>query len=365
MTLTEKHNNSGKIKDPAFLSMQDAVAAALKSKHPTNPIGATLEFSDGTRLSSSNLYIDALGPIDQKFGGAGPTIHAEMATILNAIKEGKITLGAKIYITDPPCPSCMKILVEAGISEIFVDNKGFEKDWYKKRGQDFREMSLSLAGQAGIPIHRLKRNKDKMTAETGLLNKNLLNECPQKLPYSAVEFKQIIEGHTAYIPDLIKKAKAHFGEDKRIAAMVGQPINSTFSGAPMFIAYVQSNAVSMHMDGNALTYKSEKYTFEMLAMDRLIASSARHGLMPISPLILSNYETGSELIDLAGLARITRDGKMLEISFLERTEHNPDLYGVMYSLSEASLVQETNVPQEIIVNQKELDMYEVFSSEIT
>ena len=29
MTLTEKHNNSGKIKDPAFLSMQDAVAAAL------------------------------------------------------------------------------------------------------------------------------------------------------------------------------------------------------------------------------------------------------------------------------------------------------------------------------------------------
>ena len=62
-----------------------------------------------------------------------------------------------ITITDPPCPNCMKNLVDAGVHSIFVDSKGFKKDFYERRQFDFKLMSMKLARLAGIAVYHLNR----------------------------------------------------------------------------------------------------------------------------------------------------------------------------------------------------------------
>ena len=46
------------------------------------------------------------------------SLHAEANALLYA---GKDVRGATAYITDPPCPTCTKLLKGAGISRVVVD----------------------------------------------------------------------------------------------------------------------------------------------------------------------------------------------------------------------------------------------------
>jgi len=54
-------------------------------------------------------------------------VHAEANAIAQAAKHGISTDGASIYITLEPCISCLKLVVSAGIREVFYEttfNKG-------------------------------------------------------------------------------------------------------------------------------------------------------------------------------------------------------------------------------------------------
>lgn len=44
-------------------------------------------------------------------------IHSEVNAILNARSDLE---GCKIYITGPPCPECLKIIIQSGIKEIII-----------------------------------------------------------------------------------------------------------------------------------------------------------------------------------------------------------------------------------------------------
>jgi len=46
-------------------------------------------------------------------------IHAEANAIAQAAKNGIKTEGAKIYVTMEPCLSCLKLIIAAGIKEVF------------------------------------------------------------------------------------------------------------------------------------------------------------------------------------------------------------------------------------------------------
>lgn len=49
-------------------------------------------------------------------------IHAEMNALLNALRQGKSTLGATSYISGKPCVHCLQCMWQAGISRIvFTD----------------------------------------------------------------------------------------------------------------------------------------------------------------------------------------------------------------------------------------------------
>jgi dCMP deaminase len=54
-------------------------------------------------------------------------VHAEANAIAQAAKHGISTDGASIYVTLEPCISCLKLVVSAGIREVFYEttfNKG-------------------------------------------------------------------------------------------------------------------------------------------------------------------------------------------------------------------------------------------------
>ncbi|MBD1921561.1 dCMP deaminase family protein [Microcoleus sp. FACHB-831] len=49
------------------------------------------------------------------------SVHAEANAIAQAAKHGISTAGATIYVTLEPCLSCLKLVISAGISEVFYE----------------------------------------------------------------------------------------------------------------------------------------------------------------------------------------------------------------------------------------------------
>lgn len=48
-------------------------------------------------------------------------VHAEANAIAQAAKHGIATDGASIYVTLEPCLSCLKLIISAGIKEVFYE----------------------------------------------------------------------------------------------------------------------------------------------------------------------------------------------------------------------------------------------------
>lgn len=48
-------------------------------------------------------------------------VHAEANAIAQAAKHGTATDGASIYVTLEPCLSCLKLIIAAGIKEVFYE----------------------------------------------------------------------------------------------------------------------------------------------------------------------------------------------------------------------------------------------------
>jgi dCMP deaminase len=48
-------------------------------------------------------------------------VHAEANAIAQAAKHGISTQGASIYVTLEPCVSCLKLIISAGIKEVFYE----------------------------------------------------------------------------------------------------------------------------------------------------------------------------------------------------------------------------------------------------
>ena len=146
-------------------AMQAAVDIVNNSAHDTNKIAATLfgQFPDGQPFAVSSTYhwtdviIEKIGR-HTRIGGCSGTIHAETECILRA----PLTNGTSICITDPFCPNCAKNIAESGIKHIYIDHKGFEKDFVQRRGTDFNDMSLRIVERAGIAVSTLYRKDQKI-----------------------------------------------------------------------------------------------------------------------------------------------------------------------------------------------------------
>jgi len=74
-------------------------------------------------------------------GGCDTTLHAEIAAITFAAKEGIPLKGTTMYSTDAPCYSCAKAIVNAGISSVV-----FERAYRDSRGIDLLQTAGVLTG---------------------------------------------------------------------------------------------------------------------------------------------------------------------------------------------------------------------------
>ena len=147
--------------------MQKAVDAVPLSPHENNKIAACF-FGFSTKTSESELFFQTapnsypselkeLVKSGQRFGKRSGYIHAEVNAILkqkNGWKE------AAIAITDPPCPNCMKHIAAAGIKEVFIDHKGFDKDFFRRRENEFQILSLAIAKENEIKITKVFRKEN-------------------------------------------------------------------------------------------------------------------------------------------------------------------------------------------------------------
>jgi deoxycytidylate deaminase len=142
-------------------SMQLAVDIVLSSRHPENKIAATL-FKDGASLSKTNdwpaIILEKLGQ-DARIGDSSGTIHAEVNCLTHATFPSE---GASLSITDPCCPNCAKCIAEAGIKSVYIDHKGFEKDFAVRRGDEFQDMSLRILAHAGVSLYEVIRKENKI-----------------------------------------------------------------------------------------------------------------------------------------------------------------------------------------------------------
>lgn len=67
-------------------------------------------------------------------------VHAEANALAQAAKHGISTEGAKIYVTLEPCLSCLKLVISAGIHEVYYEtsfnsgSKALVRDSFKADG---------------------------------------------------------------------------------------------------------------------------------------------------------------------------------------------------------------------------------------
>lgn len=76
-------------------------------------------------------------------------IHAEANAIYNAAREGKSTIGSRAYITAPPCLSCLQMLWQCGVHEIYFSDMSSPKNCFygEDYGKALEQIFKSKAGK--------------------------------------------------------------------------------------------------------------------------------------------------------------------------------------------------------------------------
>jgi len=81
---------------------------------------------------------------DMRDGHCARSTHAEQNALVQAARYGIPIAGATIYLTDHPCLTCVKLLVNAGITRIVYE------DSYPD------ELAASMLREAGAQVERLQ-----------------------------------------------------------------------------------------------------------------------------------------------------------------------------------------------------------------
>ena len=277
-------------------AMERAVDIVLTSPHPTSKVSAALFGrdlnGDDYIIARTNHWpekLDANFSRDERIGKSSGTIHAETACILSA----PYTKGASICVTDPFCPNCAKNIVEAGIKAVYIDHKGFIKDFAARRGHEFENMSLKIVERAGIAIFEVIR-KDKIIQ-------------PIQVPPSGYRPKS---DNPPHIKPLDQQATAELFL-KEVA-----DVKPEYDDTPFCVAFSQDRygnlyriSFSAHLsrgikgsEAPAPAYQLEqKYNYTIPPLNRLMIGAHKHGHTILKDYIyLSHIPSSRELIDLMG-----------------------------------------------------------------
>ena len=313
--------------DP-FSAMQAAVDIVGQSRHVTNKVAATL-FGRNIALSRTNYWpkviSDAFG-FDTDIGNSSGTLHAETACILEA---GAPTEGASLCITDPFCPNCAKNIAEAGIKKIYIDHKGFDKDFFQRRSGHFQTMSMRVCEKAGISVFELWRKDERVEPiYEAMHNKFVAEDSPV--------YREPIEAPSDAVFTGIIDQAFRMHEKRKFAVSFGRD-----AGGKCFALTARGHAVTGFTtedpdDIAVLEQKEDKYTLFQEPVNRLLMHMARKGLTLVPGyLFCSQVPTSREQVNLVG-AGITR----ITVGDI-RKSRDPDAMVAMKQLSGAGILNYT------------------------
>jgi dCMP deaminase len=283
-----------------FEAMQSAVKIVHTSAHPTNKVAASLIGHDRqgrpyctSRINDWPPAIAAHLSQDQKIGDSSGTVHAETACIL----ASPYSYGASLCITDPFCPNCAKNMAEAGIAAIYIDHKGFNKDFARRRGHHFEAMSMEICARAGIAIYEIKRKQEIITP--------ILEISPDYTPPLDTPAALEPSGDRTF-ESFIAEQHAMHGRAKFACARIrdGQDNYYLGTGFHPVIGYTSTDADDLYRIANP----PGKYSFIQEPVNRLLMTLARHGLtLEEDSLYCARVPTARELVNCvgAGLTQIT------------------------------------------------------------
>lgn len=279
------------MKTPPYDEMQLAVDIVNLSPHPTSRVAATL-FGNAPGIARTNYWPAAIAEhfgTQTDIGNSSGTVHAETACILAATAP---TDGASLCVTDPFCPNCAKNIAEAGIRTIYIDHKGFGKDFAERRGDQFQNMSMQICARAGISVYEIRRKERVMTP---------ILEIPddyRPANDSPVVVQSIPATSEAIFLDLVADSRANMGGDHFAVALAFSADGRAFglcARRHLAVGY------SRRVDVPELHDPHGKYTFILEPANRLLMNAARLGLRVHADYIYSaTTPTARELVNLVG-----------------------------------------------------------------
>ena len=282
-----------------FQAMQAAVDIVQDSPHPKNKIAATLfgvDFSVSRTNHWPDIIVQKLGT-ETRIGNASGTIHAETACIL----EAPVTEGTSICITDPFCPNCAKNIAEAGIKTIYIDHKGFKKDFFARRADQFETMSMQVCEKAGINVYELWREDEKLVP-IYMAPENYTP--PEDSPITIDDIDDV--GEQKFQNHIVRASEMH-NRRKFSLAFVTSPEGQNLcliARAHAVVGYTMADP----QDALCIECPEGKYSFIQEPVNRMLMFIARYGYrLQDNYFYCSQVPTSREQVNLvgAGVRRIT------------------------------------------------------------
>lgn len=286
--------------DP-FSAMQAAVDIVGNSQHPTNKVAATL-YGRNFGVPRTNYWPESIlahfGK-DQDIGNSSGTVHAETACILGA---GAATDGASLCITDPFCPNCAKNIAEAGIKKIYIDHKGFDKDFFQRRSGHFDTMSMQICERAGVSVYELWRKDERLVPiYEAMPNKFVSEDSPI--------YKEPIEAPSdAIFTEILTQAFKIHQQRKFAVALVSDKTGKYFAltaRGHAVTGYTMQDPEDIRTIENL---EEGKYSLFQEPVNRVLMYMARHGYaLMTNYFFCSQVPTSREQVNLvgAGIRRLT------------------------------------------------------------
>ncbi len=100
-------------------------------------------------------------------------VHAEANAIAQAAKHGISTDGASIYVTLEPCLSCLKLIISAGIKEVFYETS-FNSGEKALVRDSFINEGLVILNQVKLSESTAKRAASFLLFSTSVVSSDIL-----------------------------------------------------------------------------------------------------------------------------------------------------------------------------------------------
>lgn len=135
--------------------MQQAQLVSTWSKDPSTKVGCIIVSPKRVVLSEGyNGFPEGIEDTPARLNDRSQkyprVVHAETNAIVNAGRNGAKIEDGILFVTAPPCPNCAKMIVQAGIHEIFY----IDLDKSKKGIAGWRDelnISFDMFDEVGIP----------------------------------------------------------------------------------------------------------------------------------------------------------------------------------------------------------------------